>query len=101
MLGVSDNKKKIASLIIASINPDKIKGKMEGMREREGEDKDHSIGYESCAEEMMESIKSGDAKGFVDALSAFIDMKYSELEGEEHEKMRGDDEEEEYRKAEY
>jgi len=103
MLGLADNKKKMASLIIANINPSKLPHRREDESEREGDEKDNNLGYESCAEEMFDAIAKKDKMAFIDALGAYFDLKYNELEGNEHETMKRDDESEEgeYRRSNY
>ena len=80
MLMKPDKKKSIASLIIGSSAPQEGASEMPGQEEEPQGD----MGLESAAEEIMSAVKSGDAKGLVDALKSFMDMcESSEPEQEE------------------
>lgn len=67
---MSDNKKKMATLIIGKMNGESE----EAPKNASGDEVDHDMGYESAAEEMIQAIHSKDAKALKSALKSFISM---------------------------
>lgn len=67
MLGLLGDKKKLAGTIVESM--------LGGAAKRQDPTTDIDMGVMTAVEEMMEAIKSGDAKALADALGGFVDMK--------------------------
>lgn len=66
------DKKKMASLIIASAGP---KGeKMEEAPQKDGAEQDNSIAEESAAEDVMAALESKDPKALVSAFKALMEI---------------------------
>jgi hypothetical protein len=81
---MKDDKKKVASVIIAKINgSNREKPQSEGAEIADSDDKD------IAADEIMEAIKKSDVKALKEALKSFVEMCSYEEESK-------DDSEEEY-----
>ena len=82
-----DDKKKIASLIIRRISPNReVMGEK---RTEEGAESDNTIAMESAAEEIMQAIERKDSKQLVSVLRSFIDMTREMDEEESNEDEQG------------
>jgi chemotaxis protein CheY-P-specific phosphatase CheC len=67
MLNLLGDRKKLAGTIVESM--------LGGSPKREDPKTDIDMGVMTAVEEMMEAIRSGDAKALADALGGFVDMK--------------------------
>lgn len=84
MLLMPGDKKKMSSLIIASMKPDYV-GKEKGGYEKEFSKKDmeeegddENYGLVACCEKIIESVKSGDAKALASYLSDAVELAKAE-----------------------
>lgn len=84
---MSDNKKKLSTLIIGKMkgpnHSDNLKfGAEKEKPMSEGGEVDNSIGIDSASEEVMHAIEKKDVKALTSALKSFMDMCYDEEQGE-------------------
>ena len=66
------DKKKMASLIIASSGPKK--DEMQESPQKDGAEQDNSIAEESAAEDVMAALESKDPKALVSAFKALMEI---------------------------
>ncbi len=78
MLGKNKDRS-IANLIIARMTPS---GNPEKMGEKEDQS-DYTSAYDSCCEEIFDSLKNNDKKSFISSLGNMIDMMINEREMKE------------------
>lgn len=84
MLLMPNDKKRVASIIVADMKPDYV-GKDKGGYDKEFEksDEDDSedlVGLEACAEEIIACVKSGDSKKLASLLKDAIDIAQGDVE---------------------
>jgi len=86
---MKDNKKKLVTVIM-----NRMKGspKMEPSFSSEtpqpkkmvdGAEQDNDIAYDTCCEDMMSAIKTGDSRRFKNSLKSFVSMMIDEYEDAE------------------
>lgn len=79
-----DNKKKMASIIVAKLKGDGEYGQSEV---KEGPEQDNSMAMEACGKKMLSAIEGKDAKSLVSALKEMLDMVEVEEEKSEPEEV--------------
>lgn len=79
-----DNKKNVASLIVAKMASPKSDEKLVSS-EKDGAEQEYSA-HSMAAEEILSAMKASDAKQLSEALKSFVEMCMNEYESSEEEK---------------
>ena len=82
---LSDDPKKMASMIIVSMKGKKPGDKMVSGEKDGAEDSSMDPGLLAASEEVLNAIKSDDSRGMAEALKSFMDICYSTEEDSEGE----------------
>lgn len=75
---MSDNKKKMATMIIAKMGPNGKEESQEAPKNENGDEMDSDHGYSAASEEIIQAVESKDPKALKHALKSFIEMCLAE-----------------------